>query len=134
MGSETEYAVSNAYSVFRTPQNVVLKMEYSHPRLNEPVTAIGGHYVLVKEERLPFRGREVLYLVGYAVIDTSCCGIGGYGYALVPGFVVEWKARTDDQGRPVSRIEPIRDEAVRHEVARLIRQREPVHQVTFGPD
>ena len=106
-------------------------MEYTHPRLNEPVTAIGGHYVFVKEERLPLRGREVFYLVGYALFDTSCCGVGGCGYALVPGFVVEWKIRTGEDGRPVSRVEPVRDEATRREVERLIREREPVHQVTF---
>jgi len=109
----------------------VNETEYTHPKLNQPVTAIGGHYVLVKEERLPFRGREVLYLVGYAVFDTSCCGVGGCGYALVPGFVVEWKSRTGEDGRPVSRVEPIRDEAVQREIRRLIQQRETVHQVRF---
>ncbi len=106
-------------------------MEYAHPKLNQPVTAIGGEYVLVKEERLPFRGREVLYLMGHVVFNTSCCGIGGYGYALVPGFVLEWKVYADGQGRPVSRVEPIRDEAARREVAQAIRRREPVHQVEF---
>jgi len=106
-------------------------VEYVHPRLNRPVTAIGGHYVFVKEERLPFRGREVLYLVGHAVFDTSCCGVGGYGYALVPGFVVEWKGRTNEDGLPVSRVEPIHDEAIQREIEQLIRRREGVHQVRF---
>ncbi len=106
-------------------------MEFPHPKLNQPITAIGGHYVFVKEERLPFRGREVLYLVGYAVVDTSCCGLGGYGYAVVPGFLVAWKDRTDEQGRPVSRVEPIRDEPTRREIRQRIQQREGVHQVTF---
>lgn len=106
-------------------------VEYTHPRLNEPVRAIGGEYVLVKEERLPFRGREVLYLVGYAVLDTACCGVGGCGYALVPGFVVEWKSGLSPDGRPVSKVERIQDEALQAEIRRRILEVETVHQVRF---
>ena len=51
--------------------------KYVHQPLNQEVTAIGGHYLLVKEVRLPFEGREVLYLVGHAAFDTICCGPGG---------------------------------------------------------
>ncbi len=49
---------------------------FLHPELNREITAIGGHYIWVKEGRLPFGDREVLYLVGYAVLDTTCCGVG----------------------------------------------------------
>jgi hypothetical protein len=96
--------------------------------LNQEVTAIGGHYRLVKEVRLPFRGREVLYLVGHALFDTACCGLGGCAYALVPGFILEWKSKTNEDGLPVSQVEPIRDEAVQEEVRRLIEKQEMVHQ------
>jgi hypothetical protein len=104
-----------------------------HQELNQEITAIGGHYVLTREVRLPFHGREVLYLVGCAVVDTSCCGAGGCAYALVPGFILEWKSQTDGDGLAVSQVEPIRDEATQREVRRLIEieNGEPVHQVTF---
>jgi hypothetical protein len=58
---------------------------------------------LTKEIRLPFRGREVLCLVGCAVVDTSCCGAGGSAYALVLGFILEWKRQTDEDGLVISR-------------------------------
>jgi hypothetical protein len=108
-----------------------LIQEYAHQELNQEVTAIGGHYVLVKEVRLPFQGREVLYLIGHAAFDTTCCGVGGCAYALVPGSVLGWKVATNQDGRPVSRVEPIRDEAVRKEISRLIDERETVQQVRF---
>ncbi|MGB9776029.1 MAG: hypothetical protein ACPLYD_07260 [Anaerolineae bacterium] len=104
---------------------------FTHPELNREVTAIGGHYVWMKEGRLPFGGREVLYLVGCAVLDTTCCGVGGFACALVPGFVVEWKSAVSPDGRPVSRVERIQDEAVQAEIRRLLRHMEPVHQVNF---
>jgi len=105
--------------------------EYVHQELNQEVTAIGGRYVLVKEVRLPFRGREVLYLVGCAVVDSSCCGAGGCAYALVLGFVLRWKGKTNEDGLAISQVESIRDEATQREIGRLIEGAEPVHQVTF---
>ena len=108
-----------------------MKREYVHQELNQEITAIGGRYVLVKEARLPFGGREVLYLVGHGVVDTSCCGVGGCAYALVPGFILEWKYETNEGGLAVSRVEPMRDEATRKEVRRLIKERETVQQVKF---
>jgi len=105
--------------------------EYVHQELNQEVTAIGGHYVLTREARLPFRGREVLYLVGCAVVDTSCCGAGGCAYALVLGFVRRWKGKTNEDGLAVSQVASIRDEATQTEVRRLIEEEEPIYQVTF---
>jgi hypothetical protein len=105
--------------------------EYVHQELNQEVVAIGGHYVLTKEVRLPFRGREVLYLAGYAVFDTTCCGVGGCAYAVVPGFIVRWKDKTTQDGLAVSQVEPIYDEAIQREIQRLIVQKEVVQQVQF---
>ena len=104
---------------------------YVHLELNQEVTAIGGHYVLVKEVRLPFGGREILYLVGHAAFDTACCGVGGCAYALVPGFVLNWKGQTNADGLAVSRMEAIQDKDEQEQVQRLIEKREPVHQVLF---
>jgi hypothetical protein len=105
--------------------------EHVHHALNQEVTAIGGHYVLVREARLPFCGREVLYLIGYAAFDTSCCGVGGCAYALVPGFIASWKNDRKGDGLTVSQVEPIRDEAIQEEIRRWIEKQETIHQVQF---
>jgi len=105
--------------------------EYVHQPLQQKVTAIGGHYVLVKEDRLPFRGREILYLVGHAAFDTTCCGVGGCAYALVPGFVLDWKHTTNEDGLAVSRVVAIRDEAIQRDVRRLVERKEGIHQTQF---
>ncbi len=104
---------------------------FPHDELNREVDAIAGHYVITAEHRVPYEGRELLYLVGYGIVDTSCCGTGGCGYALVPGFVVTWKDSVDDRGRRVSQVEPVRDEDQRREIERWIRGRELVTQVQF---
>jgi len=102
-----------------------------HRGLNEEVTAIGGHYVLVKEERLPVGGHDVLVIVGHAAFDSTCCGVGGCAYALVPGTVHRYQAELSAEGLPVSQVEPIRDERLRGEVRRAIAAREVVQQVIF---
>ena len=105
--------------------------EFVHQELGQEAVAIGGHYELVKEARFPIDKREVLYLVGHAAFETSCCGVGGCAYALVPGFVVVWKDRVDEEGNAVSLVERIRDQAVQQEVRQHIGRFEIVHQVVF---
>lgn len=108
-----------------------METEYAHQELNREVTAIGGHYLLVKEVRLPFRGREVLYLVGHAAFETTCCGAGGCAYALVPGFILSWQTRQDEEGLAVSEVESIHDPDTQQQLRRLIQKQEMVHHVSF---
>jgi len=112
------------------PSHIEL-LDFTHPVLDREVTAIGGHYVFTGERRLPYKDREILYFIGYAVVDTSCCGIGGCAYALVQGFVRKWKYKKNSEDLPVSQIEPIRDVLVQREIGRLIQTRDKIFQVTF---
>ncbi|MDY6881900.1 MAG: hypothetical protein V2J25_15565 [Desulfatiglans sp.] len=105
--------------------------EYIHYDLNQEIRAIGGGYVLTKEVRLPFGDKDLFYVTGYGVIDSSCCGTGGCGYALVPGFVEQWKVRENTDGLSVSQIEAIRDKEVQEKVRSLIMEKELVQQVIF---
>lgn len=105
--------------------------EHIHHPLNQEVTAIGGHYVFTHEVCLPFNDREVLYLCGYAVYDTTCCGSGGCNYAVVVGFVWNWKNKKNEEGLPVSQVEPIDDPDVQKEISRLIQEKESVSQVNY---
>lgn len=105
--------------------------EYVHQPLNQPVTAIGGHYLLVKEAQIPFQGRKVLYLVGHAIFDTTCCGTGGCAYALVPGFILSWKTGTSEDGLAVSAVQPIHQPDLQDQIRRLLERQERVQQVIF---
>ena len=105
--------------------------DFTHPQLGQEVTAIGGHYVFGKEIRLPFHRREVLYFVGYAVLDSTCCGVGGVAYVMVAGFIKQWKYKKNQNECFVSQIEPIGDPALQKELREAIQKREMVYQVTF---
>ena len=105
---------------------------FIHPKLGREVTAVAGHYVFNQEVRLAYHGREVLYFVGYAVLDSSCCGVGGCAYVFVPGFIRQWKYSKKRDDCFVSKVEPIGEPSMRAEIRKLIQERESVSQVTFG--
>lgn len=115
-------------SVSRAPARKL--MEYVHPALNEEITAIAGHYTLISEEILPHENGEILYFVGYAHMDTSCCGFKGCGYAIVPGHVAALRSARTPDGRSVSQVVPV-EERLHREITRTIKERHGVSQVHF---
>lgn len=104
---------------------------YTHLKLNQDIEAIAGHYTPQKEVRLPYNGREVLYIISEAVVDSSCCGSADFTSALVPGYLVRWQAETNKDGFPVSEVEPISNRKARGRIKKLIQETEHVSQVEF---
>lgn len=105
--------------------------EYAHSELNKEVYSIAGYYIPQKEVKLKYNNREVLYVVGLGVIDSSCCGVGGCRYALVPGYLVNWKNKTNGDDLPVSDVESISDEETRRDITQIISAKENITQIEF---
>ena len=105
--------------------------EYTH-ELGREVRSISGGYELEMEGKLQIDGREVLYVVGNGVVDSSCCGVGGCRYALVPGYVRRFRFRQDERGLWISEVEPVTDGTVRGRITDLLKERELVQQVQFS--
>ena len=106
-------------------------LEYTHLPVNEDATCVAGYYTPRKEVRLKHNGKEVLYVVGQAVIESSCCGVGCWGYLLVPGYIIKWQNKTNEAGLPVSEVEPISDKLERDAISRIIKKAESNSQVQF---
>jgi len=107
------------------------KVLYPHAPLGTEVRAAAGYYLLEEEKRISFHGREVLYARGYVAVESSCCGTGGCAFVVVPGYVLGWRTGRNDKGEPVSQVQPIRDQAAREEIRRLLLETERVQQVNF---
>jgi hypothetical protein len=105
---------------------------FVHFDLGEDVpTGIAGYYTPEREVRLSYRGREVLYVVGQAVLEASCCGTGKWRYATIAGYVERWHSASE-MGRPVSEVQPIDDERERTEIRKIIEDRESADLIQFG--
>ncbi len=120
--------VLRRYNIDMENQN---KTEYVHQPLGEEVRSITGNYTFLKEETINIDGNELLYLIGSAAFDSSCCGTGGCSYALVPGFIIELRHKTNADGNPISIVSPVKDEKTRKEVTKVLMAAENVLQVNF---
>lgn len=105
--------------------------QYVHRPIGEEVRAIGGSYTLEREIKLLHADREVLVILGHAFIDSSCCGVAGCRYALVPGYLRGWHDRESEDGLPASTVESIRDRTEQRAIEETIRAQELVQSVEF---
>jgi hypothetical protein len=107
--------------------------EHVHQPLNEEIRSMSGYYMVLKEGVLEYKGREVLYWIGAAAADTSCCGGAGLGYIMVPGYINALKTGQNQDGLWVSDVDRIRDEEERRELTRILLAENPgFQQVNFA--
>ncbi len=106
-------------------------MQYIH--LPEGADEHSGHGVQAHwdERTTSHGGRDVLYLLTDAVVDTVCCGDRVFHYATVIGYVTEWKSSQTDAGQPVSVIEPISEPKDQREIEALLKAEDQELQVSF---
>jgi len=104
--------------------------EYVHD-IKREVRSISGWYELEKEVILEVDDQKVLFTVGTGVVDSSCCGVGGCRFAVVPGYIVKLKDRRNDSGLWISEVNPVTDEEAQSKIKRLIEEKEIVQQVQF---
>jgi hypothetical protein len=106
--------------------------DYIHQELGEDIESISGTYTPLKESRVKHNGRDVLYAIGTAIVDTACCGSGSFVYATVPGYVVNWKEREDESGSLVSQVELIEDETIKREIAQALKEAESIENYNIN--
>jgi len=99
--------------------------KYIHPEMNKRVEFFGGVYSFIEEGKLAYRGKEVLFSLGIANIEASCCGMRGYAFIKVPGYVLSWKKRIDEHGRAPSEIEEIADEESQGAIRKILEEKFP---------
>ncbi len=93
-----------------------MTVDYVHQKIGEEIQALAGYYTVTDELKLKLDGKEILCIIGACNIESSCCGNRSFRYALVPGYIVKWKSKTDKLGRSISEVEPITDEAARQHI------------------
>lgn len=103
---------------------------YVHEIAKE-VRSIGARYEFDKEAFLNWEDRRILYAVGNAVVDSSCCGFWGCRYCFVAGFVVRFKFDTDKNGNFLSEVIPITDPGERQLLTEALKNKEGASQIIF---
>ena len=107
--------------------------EYAHFPLNEEIEYSTGCIWKSEETTMPYGDENVLYFVGNTSAAGGCCA-GWYPphmYIMVVGYLRNWQCRTNDQGLPISEVEPIRDEAIRNEITQTLRKQYKINEVVI---
>lgn len=104
--------------------------DYEHP-VGDRVEYVNGAYQLTAIKTRSIAGRDILYCLGEALLDNSCCGATGLAYALVIGELVGDQARLTPLGRVVSRVNMIADTDAEAAIRAALLQTEPVSTVNF---
>lgn len=116
--------------------------EYTHLELGQDVNYFASYYTPEKEVRLEYHGRQVLCVIGKAVVESSCmriddsntdnyCASGSWWYAVVPGYVVSWQKTRNDAGLPVSETEPVLDKAEQQDIRNILETGEGASLIDF---
>jgi hypothetical protein len=113
-----------------------MSTKYTHLELGKDIeSGIAGYYTPEKEVRLKHNGKEALYVIGIAVVESACnngaCSTGSWIYAIVPGYIINWQKTKNEAGLPVSEVEPIVDEKVQEDIRQIIRSQETASLISF---
>jgi hypothetical protein len=103
---------------------------YFHKELGTEIRSISGYLSYLEENRLSLRGREVLYLVGIGIFDSSCCGPGGCQFIEIAGYIMFWKSERDQRGNFISQIDPIDSEEDLMEIEAELKKLYPLFQMS----
>jgi hypothetical protein len=106
-------------------------VKYTHLKPGEDVPTPSGYYTPGKERRLNYNGREVLYIIRDAVVDSSCCGTADFSSALVPGYIVTLDPGKKGGSAKISDVEPVSSRTARKKIREILQQTENVSQVEF---
>ena len=76
------------------------------------------------EERLEYKGREVLYLMVESTGFTCCSGsyTARLETARVVGYITRWKYKINEKGEAISETEPIEDKETQGEVRKMLQK------------
>jgi len=97
---------------------------------------MAGYYTPEQEVRMVYGERELLYVTGHVVIETTCgangsCATANYWYGQVIGYIVRWHGGKNDRSLPVTEVEPIRNPAAQDAIRAAILKTEAVSKVDF---
>ena len=104
---------------------------YSPDDLGSEIVAPSGYYQPFEEGFLDYEGKQLLYTLGSACIEASCCGKGSWSYARVEGYVVgdtPPRARGDGGAIEIDTVEDVEEKTA---IANLLAEKHPGVRVEF---
>jgi hypothetical protein len=109
----------------------VAKSAYSSGDFGTEVQAVWGYYQPMEAGVLEFAGKPLLYTLGSACIEASCCGKGSWNYVRVEGYVAEGGPEWRPGGSDTVEIDTIEGTQEQAAIAKLLAEKHPGFRVEF---
>lgn len=103
---------------------------YSPDDLGKEVVAPSGYYQPLEEGSLDYDGKRLLYTLGTACIEASCCGRGSWDYLRVEGYVVAGPATDANGGRRVE-VDTVEDAKDKAAIRGILQEEYPEARIEF---
>jgi hypothetical protein len=108
-----------------------MKKEYSHLELGTEVHNIAGYYVPLEEHVIPFEGKELIFLLGFACVQSSCCGVRSWNYLQEPGFLIKKHVKGGGETPLISEVDTIEDSDTRLRIAEILAAQYPGNDIDW---
>ena len=109
----------------------VERIRYVPEILGSEIVAPSGYYQPVEFGLMEHAGNRVLYTLGAACIEASCCGVGSWKYVRVEGIVAGDESPTlGNDGESID-MDTIEDDEAKMAIRKLILEKHPDARVEF---
>lgn len=107
------------------------RTRYAREDLGSELAAPSGYYQPLEEAVLDHNGKRLLYVLGTACIDASCCGVGSWEYLRVEGYVVDADSSWSQGDGTYLEIDTIEDSGEKAAIGKLLLDEHPGARVEF---
>jgi hypothetical protein len=112
-------------------ETIMARTTYVPEDFGREIEAPSGYYQPVAEEWLDHDGKRLLYVLGTACIEASCCGVGSWNYLRVEGYLTDDVPPRDPSGPKQLEIDTIDRQAEREAIATILGDRYPGVRIEF---
>ena len=107
------------------------RSRYVPDEFGNEVAAPSGYYQPLEQGSIDYDGKRLLYTLGIACVEASCCGIGSWNYLRVEGYVVENDSSQNQSDAKDIEIETIEDDSEKTAISELLLDRHPGARIEF---
>jgi hypothetical protein len=104
---------------------------YSPEILGKEFAAPSGYYQPLEEKIIDHGKRRLLYTLGTACIEASCCGVGSWDYVRVEGYVIEPGSHRDAGEARQIEIDTVEDAGDKALITKLLLDMHPGVRIEF---
>jgi hypothetical protein len=110
------------------------RSSYVRDDLGSEVVAPWGYYQPLEQGTIDYAGRQLLYTLGSACIEASCCGKGSWSYARVEGYLSVGASAPASGGAADAgpmEVDTVEDAQQKAAITKLVTEKHPGVRVEF---